>query len=334
MDIIFTDYISDLVAPFIDPKKRIFVGYLLLSILIAFCWLIMARRQTPKAAISTICNAKILLSASAKADYTLFFLNRILLSFFGLSLFSQLAIATFIYEILHHQDYLAPQMFSDINQIVVISLFTFCFFIIDDMTRYVLHRLLHRVPFLWAFHKVHHSATTLNPMTVFRTHPVEGILFNMRGALAQGACISLFYYAFGNSIDLWTIFGVNIGVFVFHAGGSNLRHSHVHISYWHWLEKWIISPAQHQIHHSVAPKHYDKNFGVALACWDWFFGTLHHSEEYSKREAMEFGLGSSTPMKSHRLKDLYLAPFKELGLPLFRALITLLQNRVKRRTST
>lgn len=121
--------------------------------------------------------------------------------------------------------------------------------------RYVLHRLLHRVPFLWAFHKVHHSATTLNPMTVFRTHPVEGILFNMRGALAQGTCISLFYYAFGNSIDLWTIFGVIIGVFIFHAGGSNLRHSHVHISYWRWLEKWIISPAQHQIHHSVAPKH-------------------------------------------------------------------------------
>ena len=79
---------------------------------------------------------------------------------------------------------------------------------------------------------------------------------------------------------------------------------------------------------------FDKNFGVALACCDWFFATLHHSEEYSKREAMEFGLGSSTPMTNHRLKDLYLAPFKELGLPLFRPLITLLQNRVKRRTST
>jgi len=330
MDSFFSEYLPDLVAPFIDPKKRIYLGYILVSILIAFGWLLLARRQSPKAAFLTIFDSKILLSASAKADYALFFLNRILFSFLGLSLFSQLAIATFIYEMLHHQAYLSPQMFSDINHLVVISLFTFCFFIIDDVTRYVLHRWLHRVPFLWAFHKVHHSATTLNPMTVFRTHPVEGILFNLRGALAQGTCISLFYYAFGNSIDLWTVFGVNIGVFVFHAAGSNLRHSHVHISYWPWLEKWIISPAQHQIHHSVAPKHYDKNFGVALACWDWFFGTLHYSEEYSKRVTMKFGLGSEAPMTSHRLADLYLAPFKELCLPLLRPLMALLQNKVNR----
>ena len=81
---------------------------------------------------------------------------------------------------------------------------------------------------------------------------------------------------------------------------------------------------------SVAPKHYDKNFGVALACWYWFFGTLHYSEEYSKRVTMKFGLGSEAPMTSHRLADLYLAPFKELCLPLLRPPMALLQNKVNR----
>ena len=77
MDIFLTDYLPDLIAPFIDPKKRIYVGYILGSILIAFGWLLLARRQSPKDAFLTIFDSKILLSASAKADYALFFLNRI-----------------------------------------------------------------------------------------------------------------------------------------------------------------------------------------------------------------------------------------------------------------
>src|SRR5690606_31871005 len=46
-------------------------------------------------------------------------------------------------------------------------------FVAWDFGRFVLHWLLHRIPFLWSFHQVHHSAEVLEPLTLYRTHPVE-----------------------------------------------------------------------------------------------------------------------------------------------------------------
>ena len=69
--------------------------------------------------------------------------------------------------------------------------------------------------------------------------------------------------------------------------GSNLRHSHISISYGKIVEKILISPAQHQIHHSVEKKHHDKNFGVTFAIWDYFFNTLVYSQSNQK---IKYGL--------------------------------------------
>jgi sterol desaturase/sphingolipid hydroxylase (fatty acid hydroxylase superfamily) len=137
---------------------------------------------------------------------------------------------------------------------------------------------MHKWPILWSLHKVHHSATVLTPMTVFRTHPLEGIIFSLRSSVTQAISISSFIFLFGNTVSLYTVLGVNIFVFIFNVLGSNLRHSHVGIQYWKWVEYIFISPAQHQLHHSIAKEHHDKNFGAALAIWDWFFGSLHHSK--------------------------------------------------------
>ena len=168
---------------------------------------------------------------------------------------------------------------------------------------------MHKWPVLWALHKVHHSAETLNPITVYRTHPLEGILFSLRGAFSQGTVISTFFFIFGDKVDLVTILGVNFLVFSFHVAGSNLRHSHIDIKYWVWLEKILISPAQHQLHHSLDERHYDKNFGAALAIWDWIFGSLHHSEDIDNLilgvEDNDFNPTSVT--------ELYLKPMKEIS---------------------
>ncbi len=98
----------------------------------------------------------------------------------------------------------------------VAILFTLSYFIFDDFTKYWVHRFMHKWPLLWALHKVHHSAETLNPITVYRTHPLEGVVFSIRGAFTQGIVISFFIYVFGNKVDLVTILGVNVFVFVFH----------------------------------------------------------------------------------------------------------------------
>ncbi len=97
-----------------------------------------------------------------------------------------------------------------------------------------------------------HSATTLTPVTVYRVHPLEGVLYALRCTFAQGPVIPVFYFFFGSAVSLYTVVGVNILVFAFHVTGSNLRHSHISIRYWPWLEHVLISPAQHQAHHSTA----------------------------------------------------------------------------------
>ena len=181
---------------------------------------------------------------------------------------------------------------------------------------------MHKWPILWALHKVHHSAETLNPITVYRTHPFEGILFSLRGAFSQGIVISMFFFIFGDKVDLVTILGVNFLVFSFHVAGSNLRHSHIDIKYWTWLEKVLISPAQHQLHHSLDERHYDKNFGAALAIWDWIFGSLHHSEDI---DDLVLGV-EDDDFNPKSIKELYLKPLKEIinilseSLPGFKSL--------------
>ena len=104
-------------------------------------------------------------------------------------------------------------MYSNTLPIIVISAFTIFQFTLDDLSKYVIHRFMHKFPILWSIHKVHHSATTLTPMTVFRTHPLEGIIFSLRSAVTQAISISVFIFLFGNNVSLLAILGVNVFVF-------------------------------------------------------------------------------------------------------------------------
>ena len=110
-------------------------------------------------------------------------------------------------------------------------------------------------------------------------------------------------------MDLVSVYGVNVILFLFNATGSNLRHSHVQIRYGARVEKFLISPAQHQIHHSMDPRHHDRNFGAALAIWDWMAGSLCVAD---KNMELKFGLSRNQATQTHRLRYLYFSPFGEL----------------------
>lgn len=294
---------------FSDPRKRIFVGYLALSFLIALMWLILLKRKSIKAAFRQTFDPRVLLSGSSIADYKIFVINRVFTLFISPLLLTQLAIATAVYYVLHDLDGLQVGMFGALPEWAIIALYSVTMFVVDDFTKYLVHRWMHHWPLLWAIHQTHHSATTLTPITVYRIHPLEGVLYGLRGTVAQGTTIASFLFFFGDSVDLYTVLGVNVIVFVFHVTGSNLRHSHIHIRYWRWLEYIVISPAQHQLHHSTAEKHFDKNFGVALAIWDWMFGSLHHSEP---EEELTFGLDPSDGHSDKDLTNIYLKPFMDI----------------------
>ena len=306
---IITEYLTNIGNQFIDPKKRVFLAYIAISIFIAFIWFILNKKFSLIEALKKIFDKKIFFSKSAKSDYKIFLINQLIMMFVSPFLITQLTIATALYFYLHTIDWLSAGMFKSTMPILVIISFTTFQFTIDDFSKYIVHRFMHKWPILWSLHKVHHSATVLTPITVFRTHPLEGIIFSLRSSVTQAISISSFIFLFGSSVDLYTILGVNVFVFLFNIFGSNLRHSHVGIRYWRWLEYIFISPAQHQLHHSIAKEHHDKNFGAALAIWDWSFGSLNHSVEF---ETLQLGIEKNQTDESHNLTALYINPFIEI----------------------
>ena len=82
---------------------------------------------------------------------------------------------------------------------------------------------------------------------------------------------------FRESVDPWTLGGVPALGLVLNVLFGNLRHSHVWIRFPAVLERWFLSPAQHQLHHSAMPEHYGSNYGTWLAVWDRWAGSLQVS---------------------------------------------------------
>ena len=244
-------------------------------------------------------------SRSSRSDYRLMLLNQPLMLLLSPLLLSKLVLATSIFYSL--SDWVVrPLWSSDISAFWVSVLFTACLFVVDDASRYYLHRLMHRWPALWAFHRVHHTAESLTPFTVFRTHPVEGVLFGLRSALVQGVLIGVFVFLFYDRVTLLSVLGANVFTAALNLLGSNLRHSPVPISYGKTLESWLISPAQHQIHHSQAREHWNKNFGAFIAVWDRLGNTLEYG---SNTQDLTYGLRHQKPQE-HQLVTLYWQPFK------------------------
>lgn len=307
---------SDVATQFLDPRKRLFVGYLLSASVIAVLWLSIAGRQSVGAALRALFDRDVWFSRSSRQDVICFVINRVLFRWLRPVLITQLAIATAIFQLLHYQTIVPVGWLEGAGYWTAAISFTLFFFLFDDFTRFAVHYALHRVPVLWAFHKFHHSAETLTPLTVMRTHPVEGLIFTARSAVVQGVSIALFVFLFGNQVDLLTIFGVNIFVVSFHALGSNLRHSHVSIRYPRAVERLLMSPAQHQLHHSEAERHFDRNFGVALSLWDRIFGSFHHSVS----EKLTFGIGRETAGFTRSVWRMYWAPVRS-GLGRLAALL-------------
>ena len=305
----YLNLFESIFANFFDPKKRIFVGYLFSGFCIAFIWAIFIKKLTLTNSLKLIFDRKIYFAKSAIVDYFLYIFNIVIMVLFSPVLLSQLTIATLIFELLHSQEMIVPIYDTLIISSIIPIIFTVIYFIFDDFSKFLVHMLMHKIPFLWSFHKIHHSAEVLTPMTVFRTHPIEGVIFVLRSTITQGIIIGFFYYITAGNLTLITIVGANLFSFTFHLLGSNLRHSHISISYWKWLERIFISPAQHQIHHSIKKEHHDKNFGVTFAFWDLIFKSLVFSKFDQK---LVFGLKKNERTSKYNVISIYLGPFIEV----------------------
>ena len=170
------------------------------------------------------------------------------------------------------------------------------------------HYLKHKIPVLWEFHKVHHCAEVLTPLTAMRRHPVETVV----SALIVGAGLALaallWRAAFGAPGATTHVGGVLAIVYLWRLIGYNIRHSHVWISYGTFWNRLLMSPAHHQLHHSREQRHYDCNFGHIFTFWDRLFGTLYQPID---GEEFEFGIEREENAELNTLAALYIRPLQK-----------------------
>lgn len=238
---------------------------------------------------------------SARADYRLYFVNALLVpALFGAFLFNHLDVALWLDRILGYSHAGAS------DAIAWKLAYTLLFFVAYDFGRFVAHSLLHDVPFLWEFHKVHHSAEVLTPITAFRSHPVDLLLMAWGGTAAAGLLAWAFNHFAGGTVDAYLFMGVHALLFVSNLMG-NLNHTPVWINYGPTLGKWLISPAHHQVHHSCEASHLGCNRGFQLAVWDRLYGTLYVPT--GPEETFAMGLDDGTTERWHSVRHMLFQPF-------------------------
>ncbi|MEK7486375.1 MAG: sterol desaturase family protein [Planctomycetota bacterium] len=291
-----------------DPESRMYWLYWLTFVLLAipayigyyqppsgrFRWISFIRFCFPKAIYG---------HPSSRMDYKIFVLNRFFMVFWLAVSWSLLATVTIAgSQFLQNVFGRAPKVSWNAWTLMIFSI---CIALVNDFAAFLNHTMHHFSSVLWPFHSVHHSAEVLNPITLYRQHPIYMVLGMQIKDILRGIFQGVVYYFFFGTPTLWTIWGVN-GIYVFFSLiGVHLRHSHIWFSYGPLLSYLFISPAQHQIHHSVAKKHRNKNMGEVFAIWDWIFGTLYVPSE---KEEIVFGIEADTPQIHPTLWKAYMDP--------------------------
>ena len=277
MDLLSQLY-ATLIMTFTGLGSRLAVFYLCLTVLIvAALWIIRGR---PKAFIEYLLPKEVYLHKSNIVDIKIFLFNSVLSAggLFAAVTMTPLMTTTVLNALLTTTGGSTAPIELTVGKMV---LATVIMILTLDFCKYWAHRLHHEATILWPFHALHHSAEIMTPLTANRNHPMFLILRALLYTVVVGSVQALILFLLMGKIEIIAIGTVNAGYFMFNALGSNLRHSHVWLSYGPLFEHVFISPAQHHVHHSIDPKHYNKNYGEVFAIWDLMFGTLYvlHAHE-------------------------------------------------------
>jgi sterol desaturase/sphingolipid hydroxylase (fatty acid hydroxylase superfamily) len=138
-------------------------------------------------------------------------------------------------------------------------------FLLLDFTRYWVHYADHRVPFLWKFHRVHHSAEQLDATTGFRMHVVDFFQLTAIPVVLFGV---LFRFS-----DGWVLpAALAIGIVADAAEHANVRFT-LDTPFRRAWYAVFNNPLFHSWHHTRDGKICDGNYANALPLWDRLFGT-------------------------------------------------------------
>jgi len=157
--------------------------------------------------------------------------------------------------------------------------------ILLDFWTYWWHRLNHAIPFLWRFHRMHHSDPAMDTTTGVRFHTGE-----------MG--VSLTQLVFYESLLL--------PVVLFH-------HSNVRLPKWldFGLLVLVVSPAMHRVHHSHLREETNSNYGSLLPWWDWLFGSMRLRRDV---ENIQYGVDEFADKQWQTLPGMLRTPLGESEL--------------------
>jgi sterol desaturase/sphingolipid hydroxylase (fatty acid hydroxylase superfamily) len=142
------------------------------------------------------------------------------------------------------------------------------FFLVLDFVQWLTHLLLHRIPFLWNFHKVHHSIQMMGFAGHLRYHWMENIIYT---PVKYTAILLLGGFEPKNVFILY-YFSILIG---------HLNHSNLNLSYGP-LKYIFNNPVMHIWHHAKkipGSNRYGVNYGISLSIWDYLFKTAWVKED-------------------------------------------------------
>lgn len=163
-------------------------------------------------------------------------------------------------------------------------------FFVYDFLFYVAHRVSHEVNFLWAMHSPHHQSEDFNLSVAARSAWFHGSFIFVVFMLAAviGFAPKLFY----------SVVAVNVFV-VFIAHTSTFK------NYPGFLNKIMVTPKYHSVHHACNTKYINKNHGSCFIIWDKLFGTFSDVDE-------ELVFGVTEPYRSWDPVNSHIKPYADL----------------------
>jgi sterol desaturase/sphingolipid hydroxylase (fatty acid hydroxylase superfamily) len=331
-EVIWPQLLYVLTYPFI-PTQRIFWLYILSSSILAFYVFYVSIRLDPshrlsfKAFISFLLPKDVWLTSSAWLDVRYFFVNQI---------FRMIIYGAFLAGVVHLTLQVitggpglivanGPTFDSNITTIVISTMYMFVLIAFVDFVSYGIHYLQHKVPFLWEFHKVHHSLEVMHPLSNYREHPIDSCVYAIGTGAAYGLITGLSMNLLSYVPSAPQVLGVSLLLFAFNILGYNLRHSHVWLR---WPGQWSMlfaSPAHHHIHHSCHPDHINKNFAFMFPCWDVLFRTYHLPET---NKDVRFGISMHHVNEYKSCIGIYFIPFRHAFAPVFKRLKRIFKKSV------
>lgn len=166
--------------------------------------------------------------------------------------------------------------------------------VVLDLTAYLAHLSMHKMPILWRVHRVHHSDTFVDVTTAFRQHPFEG---------AWRFCWTI--------LPIWLLGLPASGVLVYRilsAGNALLEHANIRLS--QTLDRSLallwVSPNMHKVHHSQMQQQTDSNYGNIFSIFDRMLRTFRPTDEAL---AVTYGLDDVDPKDGKSFARLVSLPF-------------------------